>query len=314
MSSKSFLNSSFAVRTGLLLGKVMSLKTGHRVARKIGAWLANHPNNKMVQAVWGNQYMVGEGNLSAAELRERTARVFQSVAISLFDYYYYIRRPEKLKDIIFLSPEADAAFKRDENSQSAILVIPHMSNFDLMGHALALYGIKVQILSFPAPTDAYKMQNKLRQEVGVVVTPMSFSAFREAKNRLKAGGYVVTGLDRPLTGDEKEKYRPKFFGQEANLPVIHVRLAKETQASIYVMACIAQPDGTYLLQCSKPYNIEPMNDLQIETIVNAERLLNEAENFIRQAPEQWAMFFPVWPDAQTKAMDLLKKDSYGKKS
>lgn len=296
MGLKDFVNQSFAIKTGLLIGKVLPLELGHKLALSIGAWIGQRQNYKMVQGVMLNQYVTSGENLSAEELQQRTIQVFQSVARSLFDYYYYIRRPEKLRDIIFLSPEAEAAFKKNEDHPGAILLIPHMSNFDLMGHALALFGIKVQILSFPTPNEAYKMQNKLREEVGVVVTPMSLSAFRSAKTRLKEGGYVVTGLDRPLPGEQKEKYRPRFFGHEANLPVIHVRLAEETNARVYVMACIRQADGTYLLECSEPYIMEERPDLEEETIVNAERLLTEAERLIQIVPEQWAMFYPVWPE------------------
>lgn len=307
MAFKNFVNGSLAIHLALFLGRILSLKVGHRLADWIGTWIARHSSYKMVQAVQANQYVVSGDKINLLELESRTRAVFQNVAHSLFDYYYYIRRPEKLKEIIRLSLKAQEVFFDQDPKQSAILLIPHLSNFDLMGHALSLFGIKVQILSFPTPNEAYKMQNKLREEVGVVVTPMSLSAFRTAKNRLNNGGYVVTGLDRPIPGDKPEKYRPKFFGREANLPVIHVRLAKETDASVYVMACIAQKDGTYILECSQAYKMEERSDLEEETILNAERLLAEAEKFIRKAPDQWAMFYPVWPEALLKIKALKEK-------
>jgi lauroyl/myristoyl acyltransferase len=31
-----------------------------------------------------------------------------------------------------------------------------------------------------------------------------------------------------------------------------------------------------------------------------ERLLKIAEDFILQAPEQWAMFYPLWPESQAE--------------
>ena len=307
MGLKNFINGSLAIHLALFLGRVLSLKTGHRLADWIGAWIASHSTYIMVQAVKSNQYLIAGKPTDLEKLESQTRSVFQHVAHSLFDYYYYIRRPEKLKDVIRLSPEAQTALFQTDPKQSAILLIPHLSNFDLMGHALALFGVKVQILSFPTPNEAYKMQNRLREEVGVVVTPMSLSAFRTAKNRLNEGGYVVTGLDRPIPGEKPEKYRPKFFGKEANLPVIHVRLAKETNASVYVMACIAQGDGTYVLECSQAFKMEEKPDLEEETIVNAERLLAEAERFILKAPDQWAMFYPVWPDVLQEIKGLQEK-------
>jgi len=165
-----------------------------------------------------------------------------------------------------------------------------------MGYALALNNIPVQVLSFPNPNDAYKMQNKLRRRVGIEITPMSLSAFRKARKRLREGGSILTGLDRPLVGNQLEKYQPKFFGRAANLPVAYVRIAKEANAPIYMMACISQPDGSYLLTGSEAIWVAAKQDMSAEIIFNAERVLSKAADLIRQRPEQWAMFYPVWPE------------------
>jgi lauroyl/myristoyl acyltransferase len=42
--------------------------------------------------------------------------------------------------------------------------------------------------------------------------------------------------------------------------------------------------------------MEPRNDPREEIIYNTERVLTVAEKFISAHPEQWSMFFPVWPD------------------
>ena len=36
-------------------------------------------------------------------------------------------------------------------------------------------------------------------------------------------------------------------------------------------------------------------DRDEELIVNAEAVLKVAEGYLKKAPEQWAMFYPVWP-------------------
>jgi lauroyl/myristoyl acyltransferase len=44
-------------------------------------------------------------------------------------------------------------------------------------------------------------------------------------------------------------------------------------------------------------------DRHQEIIINAERVLHIAEDFIRRDPSQWSMTFPVWPDI----MDMVPK-------
>jgi lauroyl/myristoyl acyltransferase len=43
--------------------------------------------------------------------------------------------------------------------------------------------------------------------------------------------------------------------------------------------------------------MEPYPNPVDEIERNAEAVLKPVENWIRQAPEQWSMFYPVWPDA-----------------
>ena len=312
LSLKDFINDAVAVRLGLFLGKLVTRKAGYKLANWTGAWIAKHPQYILVRGVKVNQWVIQGENLDRSGLEEQTKMVFQSAARSLFDYFHYIRRPEKLFKIISFGAQAQAAFDRINNNQATIVVVPHLSNFDLMGYALALMGIKVQALSYPTPNSAYKMQNKLRREAGFEITPMSLSAFRTAKKRLLDGGSVVSGLDRPIPGNEQAKYQPRFFGRKANLPVIHIRLAKETHAAIFVMGCTSLPNNSYHLECTDPIWVESMDDLNEETIVNAERVLHKAEELISKVPQQWAMFYPVWPEVFNEIPHLLERDRHVK--
>ena len=42
--------------------------------------------------------------------------------------------------------------------------------------------------------------------------------------------------------------------------------------------------------------MQKRSDRDEEILMNAEKVLEVAEVMIRQAPEQWSMFYPVWPD------------------
>ena len=175
------------------------------------------------------------------------------------------------------------------------MIVPHLSNFDMVGRATVLNGFPLHILSYPQPPGGYRWQNDLRALPGLHVTPLTVGALREASTTLRSGGTVVTGADRPLP-ELESKYQPRFFGRAANLPVFYVRLALKHHLPIVVTGMFRKPDGCYLVVSSDPIPMISHPDLVQETVQNAEFVLAVVANFIQREKDQWAMFYPVWPE------------------
>lgn len=283
----------------MFIGRILPRKIGLLLAAVIGTILGSLKRSQMVRAIRANQYVIHRQTLDAKTLNKLPRIVFRSVVKCIFDYFYFLSRPEKLLEIVKFSPEAEAAFARVRAGQPCVIVCPHLSNFDLMGYALALKDIDVQVLSFPNPNASYQIQNTIRESYGLKVTPMSFTAFREARLRLKTGGSVLTGLDRPIEMKHSqtiEKYRPTFFGYPTDLPVAYVRMAMEAQAPVFVLAVTYRPDGTYSLEGSPPIWMKSANDMEAELLTNTETILRFSEGFILEYSRQWVMFYPIWPE------------------
>jgi lauroyl/myristoyl acyltransferase len=292
---KKIASQPFVIQLGILIGKVMPRKMGLKLASWIGTLLGKNRNNPMVKAIRANQWVIHQQTLTDEQLDEFPKIIFRSSAKCIFDYFYFLPRPEKLQEVIDFGEETKVIINRIQEKKPCVVVCPHLSNFDLMGYALALNQVDVQVLSYPNPNASYKLQNKLRESLGLTVTPMSISAFRQASQRLRNGGSILTGFDRPLNHQQHEKYKPKFFGYETNLPVTYVRMAKEANAPVIIMAATSQPGGRYALEGSNPIWMESDDDLETETLKNASKVLSEAEKFIKKHANQWAMFYPVWP-------------------
>jgi len=278
------------IHLAILTGWILPRHAGYRLATLIGNLLGSLTGNKMVKAIRANQYVIHGQEMSADALEQTPKTIFISAAKCIFDYFHFLRRPERLQKIISISPEAKKVLERIQNNEPTVVVCPHLSNFDLMGYALALHKIDIQVLSFPNPNEAYKIQNRLRERTGINVTPLDFNAFRQAQLRLQKGGSVLTGLDRPLADDAEAKYSPRFFGYETNLPVAYIRMALKANAPVMILAAITLPDGSYRLVGSDPIWLTPNDDLETETLSNAEKVLKIAEPIIAKHAQQWAMF------------------------
>ena len=292
MNLQKLVNSKFGIQAALWLGKTCPQKTGHRLASILGGIYGNRKENCQVIALRNNLWVATGKKLSGKELDDLVKKAFKSSAKCLFDFYHFYGNPQKILSHVDLGKDLPKVLERQEKGESTIYVAPHISNFDLLGQALAIRGVKFQIISYPNPNEAYQTQNQMREETGLEITPASFETLHKAKKRLKNGGSILTGIDRPIND---QKYLPKFFGEPASLPVAYIRLAIETKSPIIIVTPRAIGDGTYKLVISDPIEMESHPDLHTEIIQNTEKILKIAEAFILENLDQWFMFYPIWP-------------------
>lgn len=295
MSIQSFINGPIGIGIILTLGRIISPSIGYPLAEKASRLLFAQNNSEIVKTARANQWIVSGRSLSSEELDAQTLKTFRQTSRWLFDFYHNINNHQTIIDRVTLSPKLIKILNdRMGKDEGTIMVAPHLSNFDFGGRAMALRGFDVQVLSYPQPNGGYHWQNKLRRETGMNVTPMTTESMRAAKARLKNGGCIVTGMDRPL---ERSNYHPRFFGFPAAVPTSYVRMALQTNSAVMVIACIGLPEENYRVECSDLIYMELDDDPVKEIEKNAEKVLHEAEKFIRAHPSQWAMFYPVWPFA-----------------
>jgi lauroyl/myristoyl acyltransferase len=295
MSLQSLINSRLGIGFILGLGRIIPPSIGYPLADRVGKLIASRKESGMVKALRANQWIISDKTLSSEELDVRVEETYKMIARLLYDFYHTINDYDAILKRVTLCPKLMRFLEsRLGGKEGTLMVAPHLSNFDLAGRAMALHGYPVQALSYPQPKGGYQWQNQLRRDIGIEITPMSTESMRQAKARLIAGGGVITGLERPLP---QTNYYPHFFGYPAPLPVSYVRMALQTQSAILVIACVGVPDTDYRLECSDLIYLKPYPDAREEIERNAEKVLAQAEGFIRENPTQWAMSYPVWPFA-----------------
>ncbi|MGB4594733.1 MAG: hypothetical protein WBI14_02375 [Anaerolineaceae bacterium] len=304
MKIREFFEGEGAVKFGLWMGRHVSLERGRSIADWVGKIWSKRKDSQKVAAIKANQWVVSGETLDKAGLNVQTQAVCQSIVKSLFEYFYFYQHPEEGK--LLMRPSArvqelieDVLVKR----KPTMILGPHLGNFDLFGLMFTWLGIKPFALSMPNPSSAYKAENELRRKVGVETIPLTFSSFREAKQQLKSGRCVITGLDRPV-GQDEVKYPIHFFGREANLPGFYPKLVLDSGAIVRVAYGVTQADGSFLLDCSDPFEMQHYEDNISEVILNVEKAVSVAEQFIRQEADHWAMFYPVWPETLKEIENL----------
>lgn len=297
MALQRFFTSKFSVKTSILIGKYLPPRLGYKFSRSLASILTAFEFTYLSKVIRANQYVAnGEVN-EYKELVQKTRRVLEHTGICFYDLYHLLNKPAKLETLVPISDSVRDLVEIIESENGLIVVGSHLSNFDLVLRSiLSRFDIPAKILSYPNPTGGYQLQNALRMETGIEIIPMANSRFNaELIEYLKGGGIVGTGIDRPVPG-RKKRHHISFFGRPSPLPIGHISLALAADVPIIASSTIMNPNGEYDILYSKPISITRYKN-KLDTIrLNAEIVMKEIEGFIRMAPEQWQMFYPVWPD------------------
>ena len=294
ISPQKLLYSPAVNTVGMLLGEALSPSFGNWVVKLLTNIISRRKKFEQIKAVRANQWVISGNTLSGQSLDDRVRQVYYSSGISLYDYFHCMRKEDCIRELIQFDDNLQYFLKRVKSEKERTMgLVLHMGAFDLCGYAIALTGARPWVLAYPNPNPGYRWQNELRKQAGLVVEPLTMESFQQATRHIRKGGTVITGIDRPWQGGQ---FHPKFFGRPSDIPVTAIQMAIRTETPVTLLACIRQPDHRYILHASDLIELNKHPDRDVELVENTERVLSVAEGFITSAPEQWAMFYPVWPE------------------
>jgi KDO2-lipid IV(A) lauroyltransferase len=288
------INSRLAANLGLTVLGIIPPRIGAFLANLAANHVLSRPGQPMAQAVRQNQWVVHDMKPDKEELDRIVRATFRNRALAIYDLFHYLRKPEAMRQMIEFGSDFEPLIERNLSRQEGTLVLPtHTGALELVGIAAGLRGMQGFGLTFPDQTGGYQWHDEIREQFGIKAVPTTMSTLKQATEYLKDGGTVITGLERPLP---ESKYKPIFFGRPTSLPLHYVTMAVRANVPVVVAAIRRKSDGGYFIIRSEFIQIERFKERREELICNAERILSYAEEFIRAAPEQWAMFYPLWPE------------------
>lgn len=294
MRVQDLTSSKPATRLGLFLGRHTPRWVGYGLARIAAALIAR----KKPQVYWtvqDNLRQVLGPDVDDATLHEKTRHVFFHAGQTYYDFFNALDQPKEVLSKVVQIPQDTLTLIRSEMAQKRglLLLTSHMSNFDLMGLSVAVRGFPIQVLSLANPEAGFHILNYLRAKAGLEITPITPESLRAAIRRLRGGGLVATGIDRPIPEDRE---LIEFFGRPAYLPVGPVRLALMSDVTVVMGSCHYEPDEGYALEVTGPIEMVRTGDRRQDILTNARRLAGILEGHVRAHPEQWMMFHPIWPE------------------
>jgi KDO2-lipid IV(A) lauroyltransferase len=295
MSLVGFINSRWGPSAGISLARWLPRRLAEGLAERLGTRVAAQRDNEVIQAVRANLAVVRNLSPEDPALDAAVEEVILATAHSYLSLFSAMRGGHAA---LRSAASMDAAIEDRTRSilglgKGLIFAGAHTLGFD---HLLLLLGgldFPVQVLSYAQPTGSYSAQNRIRLRFGLNLTPIDFGSLRTAIGHLRHGGLVVTAVDRPDPAGEMLE----FFGRPARLPVGHARLAWRSGAPVLVGA--TRSDGPDHYHAIFAGLLEPDRSKDEMTAARelAQKAIRLLEAAIRQRPQEWLMFHPVWPSA-----------------
>jgi lauroyl/myristoyl acyltransferase len=294
MRLQNLTSSKPATQLALFLSRHAPPWMGYGIARSAAAIIARQ-KPEIYWTVRSNLQQIVGFSVDDGALHAKTRQVFAHAGQTYYDFFRTVGQPPEVLAKAVRIPEQVIECMRSETAQGrgVLLLGIHTSNFDLSILAVGAQGLSIQALSLADPGAGFRVMNRLRASADFELTPITPESLRMAIRRLRNGGIVVTGVDRPIPEDRE---LIEFFGRPAYLPVGPTRLALMTGATVLVGGCSYNPDERYRLEYTGPVEMVRTGDRRQDILINARRIAAIVEEHIRARPEQWLMFHPIWPE------------------
>lgn len=179
----------------------------------------------------------------------------------------------------------------------AILVSPHLGNWELGGLGLADLGYRLNVLTFREPDQKVnELREKVRSERGIGIIYVdrddtSPLAIIEAINALRRNEVLCLLGERDGSSNTIQL---DFFGKNTPFPTGAAYLALASGAPV-IPVFVPLEGERYATLMEEPIYFKGGHGQHAQAIRSGmERLAAVFENYIRQYPDQWYNFFDFW--------------------
>jgi KDO2-lipid IV(A) lauroyltransferase len=233
-------------------------------------------------------------------------RDVERLVVSTF-YKFSLNWTDIMLMIRLRGEELDALIGRREGKEhleaalarghGAILISPHLGNWELGGLGLADMGYPVNVLTFREPDEKVnELRERVRSERGIRFiyvdrNDTSPLAVIEAVNALRRNEVLALLGDRDGSSHTASL---EFFGRPADIPLGAAYLGIASGAPVCPVF-VPLEGGRYATIMEEPIFFQGAHGARKESIQSGmERILRVFERYIRAYPDQWYNFYDYW--------------------
>jgi lauroyl/myristoyl acyltransferase len=177
----------------------------------------------------------------------------------------------------------DAALAR---GRGVIMAVPHMGSWDVAGSYAAALGYQISAVAERFPGSLNDAVVQTRQRFGLSVIMLGRAAVRGLTEALSANRIVALLCDL----EQGPGMEVSFFGRRAIVPGGPAALALKTGAALLPATQYATSPGRHHIQLDPALSVHA-GDTKEHLM---QRVVDRFEEFIRERPDQWYAFRPMF--------------------
>jgi lauroyl/myristoyl acyltransferase len=243
------------------------------------------------QIVMENLLPVFAGDERAA--RHATWRLFRNFGIKIADLLRYESGSQV--EPLFRELPARDAFPIPAG-RGALLLTVHLGNWEFGAPLLRKLGVNLLVITLAEPGRGFtELRERARQRWGIetLVIGQDAFAFVEVLKRLQAGAVIALLVDRPPPGSGVEV---ELFDRPFQASVSAAELARASGCALLPVAIPWTQAGYEIVTPPEiTYDRAALGDREARRALTQE-ILRAFAPLIRQHPDQWFHFVPIWPE------------------
>jgi len=255
------------------------------------AWLLDRSGRKTV--LNNLEIAFGADNLSASRKTLGKAS-YVNLALNLVDLSRVNRfSGNELDSLVVCNPESKTHFDSMSNGRpGAIVLTPHLGNWELLTAYLANMGLKVHFVGRePYDQRLRKLYESVRTSQGGAWISRG-GAFERLREVLGDGEIAIMLIDQD-TGRVRGTF-VDFFGRKAWTPTGPAALLRLTGSVLIPCALVREKDHSYSLVIEPPVDTVETGREDYDDWENTRRASLAMESLVRRYPDQWAWFHRRW--------------------
>ncbi|MGH7763350.1 MAG: lysophospholipid acyltransferase family protein [Candidatus Dormibacteraceae bacterium] len=277
------LGASYTV--GARVVRVFPARLRHAAAAPGGTawfWL----NARQRSAAFDNYAAALGRERSDPEVARVVRRAFQNYGRMLMDFLLMgSLTPEELVNRVSVEGrnDLDAALAR---GKGAIMAVPHMGSWDMAGSYAGALGYRISAVAEKFPGTLNDAVVRTRQRFGLNVITLGRAAVRAITQALQDNGIVALLCDL----EQGPGVDVRFFGRRSVVPGGPAAIAIKTGAALLPACQYMTAPGCHRIHLDPALSWSP--DETKETLM--QRVVDRFEDFIKEHPDQWYAFRPMF--------------------
>lgn len=297
-SEKAVASPSSLYRSGLWVLGVKVVRTlpgwfSRLVARFLvaGYWLAAKHRREVVTQ---NLLPVFGGELAAS--RQAARNLFRNFALKLIDLWRY-EGGMSVQHLLGAEEGWEHMVQAANQKRGVLLLSPHLGNWEFGGPWLTQRGLDVHVITLEEPGEgltSFRREARARWQVKTVVIGNDLFGFVQIIRLLEGGATIALLMDRPSPATST---LVQLFGRPFPASVAAAELARASGCALLPGYVVRQGSSyTAHLLPQITYERPALRDRAARQALT-QKIMTAFEPVIRQHPDQWYHFVPVWPKA-----------------